>query len=159
MDKRTTFRQVLIATDSMSTLQKIKCGRLHSDWVDAIDQGALTKITWLFCPGHSGVNGNERADELAGEAELKGELTLDPPAVLLLVKESFVTDSSAATDSYNCTRLINSGVQRGDGRQSKLRGSFRRRHNQIMISMHTLTWILEEREENIWQCAECSDSN
>ena len=68
------FKHVLVATDSMSTLQKIRSGSLYIDWIDAINKSHLRKITWLFCPGHAGVKGNERADELAGNASVGDRL-------------------------------------------------------------------------------------
>ena len=40
-----------------------------------------------FCPGLAGVKGNERADELAGQAEIRGTLTLDPATVLAFAQE------------------------------------------------------------------------
>ena len=41
----------------------------------------LQSIVWIFSPGHTGVLGNERADVLAGSAEIRGTLIMDPPAV------------------------------------------------------------------------------
>ena len=62
------YKKAVIVTDSMSTLQKIQKGMLYSDWIDLIKRSELQTIAWLFCPGHSGVQGNERADKLAGTA-------------------------------------------------------------------------------------------
>ena len=84
----TPYKKAVIVTDSMSTLQKIQKGMLYSDWINLIKRSQLQTITWLFCPAHSGVHGNERADELAGEAETGDQMTLDPPLVLATVKES-----------------------------------------------------------------------
>ena len=78
-------RHVIIATDSMSTLEKLKSGYLYSDWEDTIKASSIERVTWLFCPGHAGVLGNVRADELAGSAAMgAGErICLDAPTVLL----------------------------------------------------------------------------
>ena len=50
----------------------------------------LEKATWIFSPGHACVTGNERADSLAGSAVIDKDLILDPPTVLLCVKENLV---------------------------------------------------------------------
>ena len=71
----------------MSMLQKVKKGLLYADWVDLISQSQLQSVTWLFCPGHSGVQGNERADELAGDAVTGDKLTFDSPLVLSTVRD------------------------------------------------------------------------
>ena len=63
-----SHRKAVIVTDSMSMLQKIKKGLFYTDWWSLISRSQLQFITWLFCPGHSGVQGNERADKLAGDA-------------------------------------------------------------------------------------------
>ena len=37
---------------------------------------------WVYCPGHAGVKGNDRADRLAGKATITGGLRLGRPEVL-----------------------------------------------------------------------------
>ena len=80
--KDNNYHSAIFVTDSMSTLEKVKKEMLYADWSQLIAGGGLTRIKWIFCPGHAGVRGNERADRLAGQATIKeGELTLDPHCV------------------------------------------------------------------------------
>ena len=51
----------IVATDSQSLLRKLEAGSSPSEW-----WGITRKITWIYCPGHSGININEKADRLAG---------------------------------------------------------------------------------------------
>ena len=81
------FKKALIVTDSMSTLQKVRNEFLYADWMPLISGSSLENITWIFSPGHAGVQGNERADSLAGDAAIDGNLTLDPPAVIQCVSD------------------------------------------------------------------------
>ena len=154
------IQHVLIATDSMSTLEKIRCGNLYADWVGLIKQSRLKKVTWLFCPGHAGVCGNERADKLAGTAFVGGGLTLDPRTVINLAKEGLAKKPPDAP-SYTLETIVEKGVERGAGQQSQLCGVARRVTNQLMmetISRWTLMWTLQRREEHLWQCAACNET-
>ena len=36
----------------------------------------LRKLLWVYCPGHAGVTGNDRADRLEGKATLTSGLLL-----------------------------------------------------------------------------------
>ena len=81
--KNLPYARAICLTDSQSTLTKIDTSKLYADWLNASN---LQKLLWIFCPGHAGVHGNERADTLAGMADIAGDLTLDPPTVLSLVK-------------------------------------------------------------------------
>ena len=98
------YKKAVIVTDSMSTLQKIQRGMLYSDWIDLIKGSELQTITWLFCPGHSGVQGNERADKLAGTAVIGDQMTLDSPLVLATVKNGLYSKRPAST-SYTLQLL------------------------------------------------------
>ena len=159
----TQHTHALVVTDSMSTLEKIRGGSLHSDWRDPIRNSKLKKLTWLFCPGHAGVLGNERADQLAGSAPITGTLTLDPATVIDNVKESLKEARQIEEEeSYTLTLVQNKGIQRGDGRKSELRGASRRYSNQLAtetVSRHTLRWQLQLRAEQMWTCPECYDAN
>ena len=79
------FTRLVCLTDSMSTLVEISTGMLHADWTTAISQSSLQSVRWIFCPGHSSVRGNERADALGGQATTESSLTLDPATMLSLV--------------------------------------------------------------------------
>ena len=150
----------VIATDSMSTLQKIQGGQLYTDWTMSIANSHLKMITWLFRPGHAGVRGNERADRLAGSAILSdGGLTLDPPTVRSLVTEH-LQQVDIVPDSNTVEVLKAKGVQRGAGRTVMLTGAARRISNQLLmetISVPTLRWTLQRRTEQLWECPDCDD--
>ena len=64
------YSRVVIVTDSLSTLEKVRQGNLHADWVSLINQSSIQRIVWIYCPGHAGVKGNEVADRLAGNVEI-----------------------------------------------------------------------------------------
>ena len=125
------YQSVTILTDSMSTLVKVKCGFLHADWFSAIKRSNLRAITWIFCPGHAGVRGNERADQLAGSAAIKGSLTLDPPTVTALVRDHLAGKSKDS--SYTLEILKEKGIQLGQGKLSNLRNPGRRISNQLLM--------------------------
>ena len=138
-------------TDSMSTLDKIKRGRMYADWLVSIESSDLSRLQWIFCPGHAGVKGNERADELAGTAVIDGELKLDGPTVLRIVRDHLA--NKRVEESYTKDRLIENGVKYGEGRKSNVRDPTRRYTNQLMmetISVYTLKWSLQRRAEEVW---------
>ena len=133
----------------MSTLDKIKTGMLYADWVESINRSNLQCVRWIFCPGHSGVHGNERADALADQALNESTLTLDPVTVLSLVCDHLTTMT-----------LKDNGFKRGASRTSDLRGASRRRTNQLLtgtISLDTLRWTLQRRGEQLWSNPTCDD--
>ena len=81
----TVYESAIILTDSMSTLEKIRKACLHAEWKRAIEQSKLTRVVWIFCPGHAGVRGNERADELAGQAALGDNPKIGQATVIAIV--------------------------------------------------------------------------
>ena len=68
--KDADYSHVVIVTDSLSTLEKVRQGNLHADWVSLINQSSIQRIVWIYCPGHTGVKGNEVSDRLAGNVEI-----------------------------------------------------------------------------------------
>ena len=66
----------VILPDSMSLLQKMKSGMGSPDCTVLMVDIQLLKLLWVYCPGHAGVKGNDRADGLAGKATLTSGLRL-----------------------------------------------------------------------------------
>ena len=116
-------------TDSKSTLDKIEGGRLYADWLVSIENSDLRRLQWIFCPGHAGVKGNEHADELAGTAVVGGELKLDGPTVLRIVRDHLA--NRRVEESYTKDLLIGKGVKYGEGRKSNISDPTRRYTNQL----------------------------
>ena len=157
------YTLAVFITDSMSTLEKIKKGFIYVDWARSIQRSKLKKITWVFCPGHAGVQGNECADRLAGDAAIRGRMTIDPKTVLAFARDNLQTNTSQ--DEENSTTmwiLREKDVPRGAAQGSELRGRERRLTNQMnmeTISLWTLKWTLQRRDEQIWTCVHCDDSS
>ena len=55
--KHQDYRSILIVTDSLSTLEKVRGSNLHADWTTHFRDSQTQKINWIYCPGHSGVVG------------------------------------------------------------------------------------------------------
>ena len=79
-DSQTTHATIL--TDSMNLLQKVKSGMGSPDWNVSMVDIHLSKLLWVYCPGHAGVKGNDRADKLAGKGTLKSCLLFGRSEVL-----------------------------------------------------------------------------
>jgi hypothetical protein len=45
----------------------------------------ISRLTWIKCPGHDGVQGNEQNDQFAGGASVQGVLRLDKSYLLTAV--------------------------------------------------------------------------
>ena len=52
------------------------------DWNVSMVNIHLRKLLWVYCPGHAGVKGNDRADRLAVKAALTSGLLLGGSEVL-----------------------------------------------------------------------------
>ena len=66
----------------MSTLQKISKKNLYILIRSLSLQTAALNDSRIFSTGNAGVQGNEQADNLAGDAAIDNNLTLDPPTVI-----------------------------------------------------------------------------
>ena len=92
----------------------------YADWKSAITASQLESIVWIFSPGHAGVLGNERADLLAGSAEIRSTLIMDPPAVRAAVQEMLTATRTEVSVTLDLLKEKN--VAHGDGRHGTLHG-------------------------------------
>ena len=148
-DSRRTHAVIL--TDSMSLLQKVQKGTIHSEWAHALRKISLGKITWMYCPGHAGVKGNERADRLAGSATVTTGLTLGRAEVLRQLRT--ILRAKSPPQHHSLDRLEERGIERGSGRWSTLRDKEKAIFNQTnigTISKATLGKLLKDGAERVW---------
>ena len=159
-DRRET-RHAAIVTDSLSVLRKIETGKLRSEWLKSIAATAVHTLTWIFCPGHAGVQGNEVADSLAGAAETEFDMKEDRGDILRKLSDQLKErEENEWLDNASITRMKEMDVKRGSGRKCQLTGKARRTSNQLMtgiISETTLRVVLERGTEHLWVCPECMD--
>ena len=64
----------IILTDSMNLLQKVESGTICLDWHTVMHSLWLQRLLLIYCPGHAGVSGNERAGRLAITADITSYL-------------------------------------------------------------------------------------
>ena len=115
------YRRAIIVTDSMSTLQKFSKENLYADWVNH-----HFKQTWTT-PGHACVQGNERADSLAGTATTdNNNIIIDPPTIIKCVPEQIMA-SRPESSSYRLSLPKDKGVQPGEAVNCNTRGITHRR--------------------------------
>ena len=149
-----TFIHACFLSDSMSMLRKIETGWARRHWIESLGRSKLTKISFIFVPGHAGVRGNERADRLAGMAAVQSGRAMDQADIINSLRErGRVHDSRNSGESTTLTRLQELKVKCGVARQERYAGRQRRIVNQQrtgVVSRHTLMDILRERSEHLW---------
>ena len=107
-DSHTTH--AIILTDSMSLLHKVKSGMGGPDWNVSIGDIHLRKLLWVYCPGHAGVKGNDRADKLAGKAILTRGLFLGSSEVLRSLRHYLRAQSQGSVSYTHLTLPTNHRV-------------------------------------------------
>ncbi len=101
------FSRVVFVSDSLSTLEKIRRKHMHADWTPIIRRSCIDKITWIYCPGHSGVFGNEVADKLAGNASIQAnDVLFDPQAVIRMVETSLNDKKDDTSSSHTLLSVV-----------------------------------------------------
>ena len=101
----------VILTDSMNLLQKVESGMGCPDWHTAMHSLRLQRL-WIYCPGHAGVSGNERADRLASTADITSGLQLGRAKVLRGLRNFLNSDKP---EHHSTDRLKERGVEKESG--------------------------------------------
>ena len=107
----------IILTDSMNLLQKVEPGMGCPDWHTAMHSLRLQRLLWIYCPGHAGVSGNERADRLASTADITSGLQLGRAQVLRGLRNFLSTDK---LEHHSIDQRKERGVEKGSSRHSTL---------------------------------------
>ena len=147
-DARITHAVIL--TDSMNLLQKVESGMGCPNWHTAMHSLRLQRLLWIYCPGHAGVSGNERADRLASTADITSGLQLGRAEVLRGLRNFLNTDKP---EHHSTDHLKERGVEKGSGRHSTLQGRQRSVFNQAnigIVSRATLGKRLRDEAERVW---------
>ena len=147
-DSRTTH--AIILTDSKSSLQKVKSGMGSPDWNESMVDIHLQKLLWVYCSGHAGMKGNDRAHRLAGKATLTSDLLLGRSGVL---RSSTHYVRAQSKGHHTIGRLEEKGVERESARRSSTKRRERAIVNQTNIgsvSKATLGKLLRDGVERIW---------
>ena len=110
----------------------------------------LQKLLWVYCPGHAGVKGNDRANRLAGKATITRGLLLGRSEAL----KSLRLYLRAQSQGHHAICLLEErDVERGSVRRSSLKGRERAivsQTNTGTISKATLGTRLRDGVELIW---------
>ena len=112
------------------TLQKMEPGMGCPDWHTAMHSLRLQRLLWIYCPGHAGVSGNERADRLVSTADITSGLQLGRTEVLRGLRDFLNMDRS---EHHITDHLKERGVEKGSGRQSTPQGQERSVFNHTYI--------------------------
>jgi hypothetical protein len=117
-----------------------------STWWDSIND-VKAYITFAYVSGHSGITYNEKADQLAGEATVFGDLVHEPDDVVKEMEARLNEQENAVQqESWSVQRLIERVRSRGDGRKYVETGWKRRLVNQVelgVLSRSTLRRLIE----------------
>ena len=109
------------------------------------------RLLWVYCLGHAGVKGNDRADTMAGKATLASGLLLGRSEVLRKSTRHYLRAQSRGRHTTN--RPEERGVERGSARRCSLKGRDRAIVSQTNIgtvSKAMLEKLSKDGVERIW---------
>ena len=140
----------IILTDSMNLLQRVESGMGCPDWHTAMHSFRLQRRLWIYCPGHAGVSGNERAYRPASTADITSGLQFGKAEVLRGLRNFHKMDRP---EHHSTDRLKERGVEKGCGLNSALRCRERSVFNQTNIGTvlrTTLGRLLRDGAKRVW---------
>ena len=144
-------------------IQKIKTCDVRKGWVESLERAkmraSLRKLTLIFVPG---VEGNERADQLASLATTTDGQPMDRADILIALRESSQSEDFEMNEHESISRMRELGVRMGIVRREHLTKISKRAVNQHRtgtISRYTLRDLLKRRSEHLWTCPVCEEDN
>ena len=132
---------IIVITDSQSLLRKLEAGWSPPEW-----QEVTQRITWIYCPGNSGISVNEKADRLAGGgSSATSRIILSASDIRHIVhdkqREAEVQEAQQR-GSREVEKMVGRGLRRGWVAKSHRRGAVGRLACQLAcgtISRRTLS--------------------
>ena len=106
---------------------------------------------WMYCPGYTGVKGNDRTDTMAGKAAITSGLRLGRSEVLRSLRY-YLWAQSQRTTCWHKAKDINHRLPGGE-RRSSLKGREKANASQTnvgTVSKATLGKLLRDGMERIW---------
>ena len=110
------------------------------------------RLLWVYCLGHAGVKGNDRADTLAGKATITSGLLLGRSEVLRRSTRHYLRAQSGQ-GHHTVNHPEERGVERGSARRCSLKGRDRAivsQTNTGTVSKAMLGKLSKDRVERIW---------
>ena len=129
--------KVAILTDSLSLVSKVESGMIRKSWLKHMNR-IRAFIILAYIPGHCGIPFNERADQLAGDAQPVGNLQREPSDIMAVLKSQTTQMEITRQSQYWSTqRLKDRNRKYGEGAKLKVRGRQRYLHNQLELGVLT----------------------
>ena len=135
-------QHILLMTDSQSLLRRLEGGFSPPEWWTFSG-----KIDWIFCPGHSGIALNEKADRLAAGSCTTSRINLSVSDIRGIIQHRHQLADAEREDGREIARMREGGLTRGWVRSSRRRGSSVRISGQLAsgtISRRTLADLTTE---------------
>lgn len=89
------YNNTVVFSDSASVLSSVENGQSNHPWIQLIEEKMMDRrIALCWIPGHTGIPGNERADEFAGRTNFDGSNQQQP----LVETESLKLNSGSLRD-------------------------------------------------------------
>ena len=144
-------RSLFVLTDSQSLLRRLETGLCPPEWLQR-----ARKITWMYCPGHSGVAINEHADRLAGKAsEVSDRISLGSKDIAMIIKNQHTIQDAEQECEREVGRMRGLGLKPGWAARSRLKGRQRALACQSAcgtLSRQVLSEVLRRRgAETAWR--------
>ena len=144
-------RSLFVLTDSQSLLRRLETGLCPPEWLQR-----ARRITWIYCPGHSGVVINEHADRLAGKtSETSDRICLGSKDIAMIMKNQHTSQDSEHECEREVGRMRGLGLKPGWAAGSRLKGRQRALACQPAcgtLSRQVLSEVLRRRgAETAWR--------
>ena len=125
-------------------------GKPRLECVCVMVDSHLRNLQWVYYAGHAGVEGNDRAERLAGKAAITSILLLEKSEVLRSLRHYLRAQSQG---HHTIDRLEERGVERGSARRSSFKGRERAiiSHTSVgTVSRATVGKPVRDGAERLW---------